>query len=182
MTSDLLALLARANLVAAVAILVVLALRAWIFAHAAHGARARAWKPHAPLFGRIRQSDLARQSAPIGKSTNPGIAITRIVRGHILRPLARERTDKAALVFEVIAAIMELRPVTVPRQRYIGGMAVHAGGGEDVRACHSHALRFMDGRRIAMIDMGIILEVERNAAPVIETDGQVLGADLLDLA
>src|SRR3546814_8755376 len=63
---------------------------------------------------------------------------------------------------------MELHPVAMPRQRHIGRMAVHAGGGEDMRPIDRHALRFMDGGGIAMIDMGIIFQVERDRSPVIE--------------
>jgi hypothetical protein len=68
------------------------------------------------LAGRIRQADLARQSAPIGEGPRLGIAIPAIVGRHILRSLARQRADKPALIGEVIAPIMELHPVTMPRQ------------------------------------------------------------------
>src|SRR3546814_3880256 len=44
--------------------------RAWIFAHLAHGSRARAKDLHRRAFRPFRQSDLARQSAPVGESTN----------------------------------------------------------------------------------------------------------------
>src|SRR3546814_20745680 len=69
-------------------------------------------------LGRIRQADLARQPAPIGEVTNLGVAVPihRIIRRHILRPLARQGADKLALIGEVVAPVMELHPVTVSRQ------------------------------------------------------------------
>src|SRR3546814_1173397 len=97
--------------------------RAWIFAHLAHGSRARAKDLHRRAFRPFRQSDLARQSAPVGESTNLRIPVAAIVGRHILRPLARQRADKPAIVAEVVAAVMELHPVAVPRQRHIGRMA-----------------------------------------------------------
>src|SRR3546814_2125857 len=116
--------------------------------------RARAKDLHRRAFRPFRQSDLARQSAPVGESTNLRVAVAGIIRRHILRPLARERAGELALVGEVVATVMELHPVAMPRQRHIGRMAVHAGGGEDMRPIDRHALRFMDGGGIAMIDMG----------------------------
>src|SRR3546814_1430749 len=92
-------------------------------------------------------------------STNLRIPVAAIVGRHILRPLARQRADKPAIVAEVVAAVMELHPVAVPRQRHIGRMAVHAGGRQHMRAIDRHALRFMDGGGIAVIDMGIIFQV-----------------------
>src|SRR3546814_19165605 len=76
---------------------------------------------------------------------------------------------------------MELHPVTVSRQADISRMAVHAGGGEDVRPIDRHALRFMDGRRIAMIDMGIVFQVERDRSTVVEPDRHMLWRNPLDL-
>src|SRR3546814_6481288 len=63
----------------------------------------------------------------------------------------------------------------------IGRMAVHAGGGEDMRPIDRHALRFMDGGGIAMIDMGIIFQVERDRSPVIEPHRHAVGRYALDL-
>src|SRR3546814_13516554 len=81
-------------------------------------------------------------------------------------PLARQRADKPAIVAEVVAAVMELHPVAVPRQRHIGRMAVHAGGRQHMRAIDRHALRFMDGGGIAVIDMGIIFQVKRDRSAI----------------
>src|SRR3546814_3308563 len=93
-----------------------------IFAHLAHGSRARAKDLHRRAFRPFRQSDLARQSAPVGESTNLRVAVAGIIRRHILRPLARERAGELALVGEVVATVMELHPVAMPRQRHIGRM------------------------------------------------------------
>jgi len=61
-------------------------------------------------------------------------------------------------------------------------MTIHAGGGEDMRLIDRHALRFMNGRRIAMIDMGIVFQVERNAAAIVELHRHAVGRHALDLA
>src|SRR3546814_10806126 len=76
---------------------------------------------------------------------------------------------------------MELHPVAIPRQRHIGRMAVHAGGGEDMRPIDRHALRFIDGGGIAMIDMGIIFQVERDRSPVIEPRSEEHTSELQSL-
>jgi hypothetical protein len=47
-------------------------------------------------------------------------------------------------------------------------MPVHARRRQHMRAIDGHALRFVDGRGIAVIDMGIILEVEHHPAAAIE--------------
>src|SRR3546814_3696179 len=44
-----------------------------------------------------------------------------------------------------------------------------------------HALRFVDGRGIAMIDMGIVLEVERHLSAIIEPHRHAVGRHVLDL-
>src|SRR3546814_13016296 len=109
------------------------------------------------------------------------LAVAGIIRRHILRPLARERAGELALVGEVVATVMELHPVAMPRQRHIGRMAVHAGGGEDMRPIDRHALRFMDGGGIALIYMGIIFQVERARSPVIEPTRHAAGRYAPDL-
>src|SRR3546814_4129475 len=50
-----------------------------------------------------------------------------------------------------------------------------------VRPIDRHALRFMDGRRIAMIDMGIVFQVERDRSTVVEPDRHMLWRNPLDL-
>jgi len=47
-------------------------------------------------------------------------------------------------------------------------------------AVHSHALRLVDGRGIAVVDLVVVLEVERDIAAVVGTDDHGLRADLLD--
>src|SRR3546814_9647785 len=59
-----------------------------IFAHLAHGSRARAKDLHRRAFRPFRQSDLARQSAPVGESTNLRIPVAAIEIG---RASCRER-------------------------------------------------------------------------------------------
>src|SRR3546814_4808094 len=81
--------------------------------------------PYTTLFrslalGRIRQSDLARQTAPIGERLRLGVAVPihGIIRRHILRPLARQRADKPPIVGEVVAAIVELHALTVRSEEH----------------------------------------------------------------
>src|SRR3546814_29543 len=76
---------------------------------------------------------------------------------------------------------MELHPVAVPRQRHIGRMAVHAGGRQHMRAIDRHALRFMDGGGIAVIDMGIIFQVKRDRSAIVQLHRHALRRYLLDL-
>jgi len=47
-------------------------------------------------------------------------------------------------------------------------------------AVHRHALRFVDGRGIAVVEFVVILQVEADAAPVIGAHGHALRADLFD--
>src|SRR3546814_5604067 len=79
------------------------------------------------------------------------------------------------------ADLMELHPVAVPRQRHIGRMAVHAGGRQHMRAIDRHALRFMDGGGIAVIDMGIIFQVKRDRSAIVQLHRHALRRYLLDL-
>src|SRR3546814_16310625 len=79
------------------------------------------------------------------------------------------RSGELALVGEVVATVMELHPVAMPRQRHIARMAVHAGGGEDIRPIDRPALRSIEGGGIAMIDRGIIFQVARDRPPVLIT-------------
>src|SRR3546814_14399488 len=86
-----------------------------------------------------------------------------IVARHILAPVARQRPRELALVGEVVTAVMELHAVAVPRQADIGAVAVHARRSEDVPAIDGDALRLVDRRRIAVINGGILLRLERDA-------------------
>src|SRR3546814_18164746 len=85
----------------------------------------------------FRQSDLARQSAPVGESTNLRIPVAAIVGRHILRPLARQRADKLAIVAEVVAAVMELHPAAVQRPHHIGRNAGQSGWRQN-KSCDHH--------------------------------------------
>ncbi|GAA3277557.1 hypothetical protein GCM10020258_59360 [Sphingomonas yabuuchiae] len=130
------------------------------------------------LAREFREPDLA----PIGERAGLILVATigGIVTRHVLAPVARQGADELALIGEVVAAIMKLHAVAMPRQADIGAVAVHAGGGEDVRAIDRHALRLVERRRIAVIDRGIVLRLERDAPASVQPDGHALGADLLD--
>jgi hypothetical protein len=103
-----------------------------------------------------------------------------VIARHVLGALARQSADKLALILEVVPAIMKLNAVTVTRQRDIGGVAVHAGSGEDMRLVHGHALCLVDRGGIAVIDMGIILDIEGDGAAVVRPHGDLLRVHLLD--
>ena len=62
---------------------------------------------------------------------------------------------------------MKLHRIAVPRERHIGGMAIKPRRRQNIGSIHGHALRSVDGRGIAVIGRGIILETERNRAAVI---------------
>ncbi|CAA0093309.1 Uncharacterised protein [Starkeya nomas] len=47
-------------------------------------------------------------------------------------------------------------------------------------AVYGHALRLVDRGGIAVVDLVVVLQVERDIAPVVGADGHALGADLLD--
>src|SRR3546814_10055529 len=100
----------------------------------------------------------------------------------ILRPLAPQRAGELAIIGKVIAAIMELHAVAVPRQRHIGRMTVHPRRRQHMRLIDRHALRFVDGGGIAMIDMGIVLEVERDPPAIVEPHRHAVGGHALDMA
>src|SRR3546814_10654784 len=67
-------------------------------------------------LGWFREADLARQPAPIGEGARVLIRVAAVIRRHILRPLAPQRAGELAIIGKVIAAIMELHAVAVPRQ------------------------------------------------------------------
>ena len=48
-----------------------------------------------------------------------------------------------------------------------------------MRLIDRHTLRFVERRSIAMIDMGIVFQVEGHAAPIIGADGHMSGRHLL---
>src|SRR3546814_2721967 len=162
----------RLTLTRGLRLLIAAADRPWILTHFARISTARRQDLDPLPLGRIRQADLARQPAPIGEVTNLGVAVPihRIIRRHILRPLARQGADKLALIGEVGAPVMELQPVTVSRQADIRRMALHAGGGGGGRPVDPPAPRFMDGRRIAMIDMGIVFQVDSDRSALVTPD------------
>ena len=59
-------------------------------------------------------------------------------------------------------------------------MGIHARRRQHMGAVHRHALRLVDGRRIAMVDPVVILEVEANGSAIVGLHGHGLRADLFD--
>jgi hypothetical protein len=60
---------------------------------------------------------------------------------------------------------MEIDAVAVPRQRDIGRVAIKPRCRQHMRAIDGHALRLVDRGGVAMIDVGIVLEVKRDERP-----------------
>ena len=63
---------------------------------------------------------------------------------------------------------MELHVIAVPRHPDIAAVPIHTRRRQHMRPIDGHALRFMDGGGIPVIDMGIVLEVERGTPAAIE--------------
>ena len=85
------------------------------------------------------------------------------------------------MIGEVVATVMELHPITMPRQPDIGSVAVHPRRRQHMRPIDRYTLRFVNGSGIAMIDMGIVFQVERDRSPVIEPHRNAIGRYALDL-
>lgn len=113
-----------------------------------------------------------------------GIGLCRfvvfVVRRHVLGPVSRQGVDEFVLAGEVVAAIMQLHPVAVPRQGDIAGVGVHARRRQHMGAVHRHPLRLVDGRRIAMVDAVVVLEVEGNGSAIVGAHDHALDIDLTD--
>lgn len=81
---------------------------------------------------------------------------------------------------EVVAAVMQVHPVSMPRQGYVAVMRIHARRGEHMGPVDGHALRLVNGRGIAMVDMRVVFQVEANRSVVIDANHHALCADLFD--
>ena len=55
---------------------------------------------------------------------------------------------------------MQRHPVPVPGQRHVSGMPVHVLRRQHVRPVHRHALRLVDRRRIAVVYVRVVAQVE----------------------
>ena len=64
----------------------------------------------------------------------------------------------------------------------IGCVTVHAGRGQHVGAVHGHALRLVDRGGVAVVEVRLVLQIEGDAASVLQPDGQALGRSLLQHA
>ena len=119
-----------------------------------------------------------------GNAAPLGITLRRVdllvIRGHVLGPVARQGANQPILTSEVIAAVMQIHAVAVPRQCDIAGMGVHARGRQHIGAVQRHALRLMDRRRIAVVDAVVIPEVEGHGPAIVGAHGNGLRVDLVD--
>ncbi len=77
---------------------------------------------------------------------------------------------------------MEIDTITVARHRDVGAVPIHPRCRQHLHPIDCHALRLVDRGGVAMIDMGVILEVKGDATPVIEHDGHSHPVDILNRA
>ena len=89
-------------------------------------------------------------------------------------PVARQGAHERVAVGEIVAGVVEVEPVAVAGHGDIGGVTVHAGRGQHVGAVHGHALRLVDGGGVAVVKVGVVLQVEGDAAAIGQPDGQAL--------
>jgi hypothetical protein len=68
------------------------------------------------LARELREPDLAPYLPALGERAGLVLLGPGIVAGHVLAPVARQGADKLALIGEVVAAVMELHGLAVPRQ------------------------------------------------------------------
>ncbi len=103
-----------------------------------------------------------------------------VIAGHILAPLAAEHADERPAIGKVVLAVVQIDLGAVPRQPDIGPVAVHARRCQQLDLVHRHALCLVDRGGIAMIDMGVVLEVKRHRLAIIELHRHAQSADALD--
>src|SRR5690606_30910459 len=166
---------------------------AWKSMRSAASARTGSAMQHASW----RAAERERQSMPMtatawcmkrrreGDAAPLGIILRRVdlllvIRRHILRAVARKSVHQSVLTGEVVAAIMQVHAAAVTRQSDIAAMGVHAGRRQHMRPVNGHALRLVDGGRIAVVDAVIVLQVEGHAAPVVSANRHGCCADILD--
>src|SRR6267142_4392106 len=75
---------------------------------------------------------------------------------------------------------MQSDAIAVPRQGYVAAVGIHAWRRQHMGAVHRHALRLVDRRRIAMVDLVVVLHVELHRSTVIGAHGHALRVDLFD--
>ena len=134
------------------------------------GRRAQAIEPVAQLLRNDLAHDLGHALAE-GDPAPLGIALRRIgllvIRRHVLGAVARQRADEPVPTGKIVAAIMQVHAVSMARQGDIAAMGVHARRRQHMGAVHRHALRLVDGRGIAVVDLGVVLQVEANRSAVV---------------
>ena len=107
-------------------------------------------------------------------------AVTLIVARHILGTLPRQDAGEFGAVGKVVPAVIELHTVAVARQGDIGRMAVQARRCQHMDPINRHALRLVYGGGITVIEIGIVLEVERHGPAGVEPHGHMFGVHCLD--
>ena len=116
-----------------------------------------------------------RDPAPLGVALD-GIG-TVVIQGHVLRPVARHGTVEPIGIGKIVAAIMQVHAVAMPRQGDIAAVGVHAGRCQDMDPVDRHTLRLVDRRGITVIDPVVILEVEAHGPAIVDLHGHGLRAD-----
>ena len=103
--------------------------------------------------------------------------LSLIIARHILGAFPRQDAGEPGVIGKVVTAVMELHAFAVTRQGDISGMTVQARRRQHMHPVHRDALGFVDGGGIAVIEMGIVLEVERHGPAGVQPHGHILGGD-----
>jgi len=75
---------------------------------------------------------------------------------------------------------MQLYTVAVPRKGDIAAVGIHSRRCQYMGAVYRHALRLVDGRGIAVVDLVVVLQVELHGSVIVGLHGHALCVDLLD--
>src|SRR3546814_3662920 len=70
----------------------------------------------------------------------------------------------------------------MPAERDIGAVRIEPWGSENMGSVYRHALCLVDGGRIAMVDIGIGFEVDRDTPAVVEPHFEPVARRLFDRA
>lgn len=96
------------------------------------------------------------QTAIVSEAKRLGIeAAARIIERDFLGVLSGEELLDPAGEVERTAAIIERHVFPMPRHRDIGQMPVEREGGQHLHAVDGRALRLMDGRGVAVIEVSV---------------------------
>jgi len=111
-----------------------------------------------------------------------GVALDRgggVVAGEILRGCAGKRAIELLAVREGRAVGVDVDAFPVASERHVRGVAVHHRVGEDLGPIHRGALAFVDGDRVTVGDVVVLVGAEGHPAAVVQARHEAVGRDLL---